>query len=165
MRAIYHGALEPVTRHLGYGQRLFDEEVRMLVYVGAYVVALVLFAGIDVIWLTTMGAALYRSTLGDILLSTVRIPPAIAFYLLYPLGIVVFAVVPALKSGSSGTALLYGALFGLFTYATYELTNFATLRNWTLKITAIDMIYGAVAVGIVSLLVYLIAQRLGRLAL
>ncbi len=135
----------------------------MWVYVAAYFAALLLFAGIDMAWLTTMGAALYRSTLGDILLPTVKIPPAIAFYLLYPLGIVVFAVMPGLRAGSAGTAMLYGALFGLFTYATYDLTNFATLRNWTLKITLIDVAYGTIAVAAVSLLVYLLAQWLERL--
>jgi uncharacterized membrane protein len=134
----------------------------MLIYVAAYVAALLAFAAVDMTWLTTMGAALYRSTLGDILLSTVRIPPAIAFYLLYPLGIVIFAVAPALRSGSATTALIYGALFGLFTYATYDLTNFATLRNWTLKITLIDIVYGAVAVAFVAVIAYFVAQWLER---
>jgi uncharacterized membrane protein len=134
----------------------------LLIYVATYAVALLFFAGIDVLWLTTMGAGLYRSTLGDILLPTVRMPPVIAFYLVYPLGIVLLAVMPALRSGSAGTALVYGALLGFFTYATYDLTNFATLRNWTLKITVIDVVYGAVVVGIVTLLVYLIADWLKR---
>jgi uncharacterized membrane protein len=134
----------------------------LLIYVAAYVVALLLFAGIDILWLTTMGAALYRSTLGDILLPAVRMPAVVAFYLLYPLGIVLLAVMPALRSGSAGTALIYGALLGLFTYATYDLTNFATLRNWTLKITVIDVVYGAVVVGVVTLLVYLVANWLER---
>ena len=132
----------------------------MWVFAAAYVAAVVLFAAIDMAWLTTMGAALYRSTLGDILLPTVHIPPAIAFYLLFPLGIVVFAVMPGLRAGSAQTALLYGALFGLFTYATYDLTNFATLRNWTVKITLIDIAYGTVAVAVVSVLVYLLARWL-----
>jgi uncharacterized membrane protein len=69
---------------------------------------------------------------------------------------------PALRSGSAGTALIYGALLGLFTYATYDLTNFATLRNWTLKITVIDVVYGAVVVGVVALLVYLVADWMER---
>lgn len=134
----------------------------MLIYIAAYVAALLAFAAIDMTWLTTMGAALYRATLGDILLQTVRIPPAAAFYLLYPLGIVMFAVAPALRSGSAMMALIYGALFGLFTYATYDLTNFATLRNWTLKITLIDIVYGAVAVAFVAVIAYFVAQWLER---
>lgn len=112
----------------------------MLTYLAAYAIALVLFFALDGIWLMTMGAALYRATLGDILLPTVRIEPAIAFYLMFPLGIVVFAVAPALRAGSPLPALFYGALFGLLAYATYDLTNHATLKNWTLKITAIDIV-------------------------
>ena len=79
----------------------------MAVYLVAYVVALIAFAALDIAWLTTMGAALYRSTLGDILLPSVRIGPAIAFYLMYPVGLVVFAVEPALRSHS----VCAGALF------------------------------------------------------
>ena len=134
----------------------------MPTYLAAYVIALLVFAALDIVWLTTMGAALYRSTLGDILLTSVRIEPAVAFYLLFPLGIVVFAVAPALKAGSPPAALFYGGLFGLIAYATYDLTNYATLRNWTLKITAIDMAYGAIVVGAVSVLTYYAVAWLGR---
>lgn len=133
-----------------------------LTYLAAYLIALLLFVAMDITWLTTMGAALYRSTLGDILLPTVRIEPAIAFYLLFPIGIVVFGVAPALKAQSPLPALIYGGLFGLLAYATYDLTNHATLRNWTLKITVIDMIYGAVAVAAVSVLTYYVLQWFGR---
>lgn len=136
----------------------------MLTYLLAYVIALFLFGIADALWLTTMGASLYRATLGDILHPTVRLWPAIAFYLLFPVGIVVFAVAPGLRSGSPGEAALYGAILGLITYATYDLTNFATLRNWTLKITVIDLAYGAVVVAIVAGLTTLILQWLGRTA-
>ncbi|MEQ1719340.1 MAG: DUF2177 family protein [Hyphomicrobium sp.] len=122
----------------------------MLIYAIAYAVALVAFTAIDVTWLSSVGARLYKETLGDILATDIRMAPAIVFYLFYPLGIVTFAVDPALKQGAISSALLNGALFGLFTYGTYELTNFATLRNWTLSITAIDMAYGAVASAVVA---------------
>ena len=134
----------------------------MLTYLAAYVIALLLFVAMDITWLTTMGAALYRSTLGDVLLPTVRIEPAIAFYLLFPLGIVVFGVAPALKAQSPLPALLYGGLFGLLAYATYDLTNHATLRNWALKLTVTDMIYGAVVVAAISVLTYYVLQWFGR---
>ena len=76
------------------------------------------------------------------------LPPAIAFYLIYPIGIVMFAILPGLKSESMSTASLYGALFGFFSYATYDLTNQATLRNWTFELTLIDMAWGtALAAG------------------
>jgi uncharacterized membrane protein len=136
----------------------------MPTYLLAYAIALVLFGLIDAIWLSTMGASLYRATLGDILLSTVRLGPAIAFYLLFPIGIVLFAVAPGLRSGSPAEAALYGAVFGLVAYATYDLTNFATLRNWTLKITLIDLAYGAAVVAIVACLTVLFLQWLGRTA-
>jgi uncharacterized membrane protein len=78
----------------------------------------------------------------------VRIVPAIVFYLLYPIGIEIFVLVPALRAGSVGHAAIYGALFGLFAYATYDLTNAATLRQWTTQITLADMAWGAVATGL-----------------
>lgn len=120
-------------------------------YAAAYVVSAILFTAVDVTWLMTMGARLYKQTLGDILLPDVNIAPAIAFYLIYPAGLVYFAVMPSLKSGSASDALLNGALFGFFAYATYELTNYATLRNWTLNITVVDIAYGAIASGAVAL--------------
>jgi uncharacterized membrane protein len=123
---------------------------RIVSYLVAYIISLVLFAALDIAWLTTMGARLYKQTLGDILLPTVYLAPAAAFYLIYPAGLVYFGIVPALKSGFVSTAALNGALFGFFAYSTYELTNYATLRNWTFQITLIDIIYGAVASGAVA---------------
>lgn len=131
-----------------------------MTYAVAYLLALVLFAGLDIVWLTTVGGKLYRQTLGDILLTDLRMAPAAAFYLMYPAGLVIFGVAPALKSGSVGTALLFGGLFGLFAYATYELTNYATIRNWTLQITVIDLIYGAVVSGVVAAIVATLAPWL-----
>lgn len=134
----------------------------MLYLFVAYVLALVAFAAIDITWLMTMGAKLYKETLGDILAPEIRTGPAIAFYLLYPIGLVAFAVNPAAKDGSITTAALYGGLFGLLAYGTYELTNFATLRNWTLGITVIDMAYGAIAGAVVSAIVYAAAPVVVR---
>ena len=108
----------------------------------AYLAVLATFVAADMVWLGVMAPRFYRPTLGDILLSGVNLPPAIAFYALYPVGLVIFAVAPALKSGSISAALLYGALFGSFTYATYDLTNHATLRNWTLPLTLLDVAWG-----------------------
>lgn len=119
-------------------------------YALAYVASCVLFTAVDITWLTVMGSRLYKQTLGDILLPSVNIAPAIAFYVLYPAGLVYFAIAPSLKSGSATHAFLNGALFGLFAYATYELTNYATLRNWTFQITVVDIAYGAIASGAVA---------------
>jgi uncharacterized membrane protein len=114
-------------------------------YVAAYITALVVFGASDAIWLSLMGPALYRPILGDILLPTLRVPPAVVFYAIFPVGIVAFAVVPALRTGAISSALLWGALFGAIAYATYDLTNYATLRNWTLQLTLVDVVYGALA--------------------
>jgi uncharacterized membrane protein len=119
-------------------------------YTFAYIMTLILFGALDIVWLTIMGARLYKQTLGDILLPTVNLAPAVAFYLIYSAGLVYFGVAPALKSGSVSLAALNGALFGLFAYATYELTNYATLRNWTLQITLVDIAYGAIVSGAVA---------------
>jgi uncharacterized membrane protein len=116
-----------------------------MAYATGYITALIAFGAIDAIWLSLMGPALYRPTLGDILLADLRVAPAIAFYSIYPVGLLVFAVLPALKSGSAVSAIGLAALFGAIAYATYDLTNFATLRNWTLQITVLDIAYGAAA--------------------
>jgi uncharacterized membrane protein len=121
-----------------------------MTYALAYVVCLLIFAAVDVTWLMTMGARLYKQTLGDILLANVNFAPAVAFYLIYPAGLVIFAVIPSLKADSIAHAFVYGALFGFFAYATYELTNYATLRNWTLQLTVVDIAYGAIASGAVA---------------
>lgn len=134
-----------------------------MTYAIAYGLCLLLFAAVDITWLMTMGARLYKQTLGDILLPDIYLPAAAAFYLLYPVGVVIFAVAPALKSGSATMALTYGTLFGLFAYGTYELTNFATLRNWTLQITLIDIAYGALASGMVAMIVTLLTSRVASM--
>jgi uncharacterized membrane protein len=121
-----------------------------MAYALAYVLALALFAAIDITWLMSMGSKLYRQTLGDILLTDLRMAPAAVFYLMYPAGLVIFAIAPGLKAASPATALVLGALLGLVAYGTYELTNFATIRNWTLQITVIDIAYGMVASALVA---------------
>lgn len=125
-----------------------------MAYIAAYVASLIVFGALDALWLTTMTSRLYRPALGEILLDNLRIAPALVFYFLYPIGLVVFAAMPAVRSGSAGTALAYGALFGLLAYATYDLTNYATLRNWTLQLTVIDLIYGTVVAALTSLAAY-----------
>jgi len=125
-----------------------------MTYLTAYIVSLVVFLGVDFVWLTTMGAALYRSTLGDLLAPSVRLAPAAVFYLAYPIGIVVFAVSPALAAESWLRAVGLGALFGALAYATYDLTNFATLRTWSLQITVLDIAYGAIASGAAAVAAY-----------
>ena len=113
-----------------------------MVYLYAYVSTLVVFLLCDMAWLGTMANRLYRPTLGDMMLGSPDLPAAAAFYGIYPIGLIIFAVLPALKSASLPEAALSGALFGFFTYMTYDLTNQATLRNWTLQLSAIDIGWG-----------------------
>jgi len=113
--------------------------------VAAYLTALLVFIVVDAVWLSVMGHMLYRPVLGDILLPSLRVAPAIVFYAVFPVGIVAFAVMPALRSGMVSTAALYGLLFGAIAYCTYDLTNYATLRNWNLQLTILDVAYGAIA--------------------
>lgn len=127
-------------------------------FVAAYVTALVVFIMVDAAWLSVMGNLLYRPTLGDILLPTLRIGPAIVFYVIFPVGIVVFAVVPALKTDAVSGTGLYGLLFGALAYATYDLTNYATLRNWSLQITLLDLAYGAIATAAAAAAAMLVAR-------
>lgn len=129
----------------------------MSVYLTCYAVAFVLFTALDIVWLMLMGSALYRPVLGDMLAPAVRIGPALAFYLMYPVGLVILAIAPALRSGSLAEAILLGAVVGAVTYATYDLTNYATLRNWSLQLTVVDILYGSIVAGGVTGLTYLIA--------
>ncbi len=131
-----------------------------MTYLYAYLSTLVVFLLCDMAWLGTMASRLYRPTLGDILSAEVNLPPAIAFYLIYPIGLVVFAVLPALKSGSLVQAALSGALFGFFSYMTYDLTNQATLRNWTTQLTLLDMTWGTLLGAISATAACLVTARL-----
>ena len=126
-------------------------------YIAAYVVTLVVFLAIDAIWLSTMANLLYKPTLGDILLPKFSPAPAAIFYALYIIGIIIFAIAPAMRDGQWTTALLYGALFGFFSYGVYDFTNMATLRNWTLTITIADLCWGTILTGLAATLGYVIS--------
>ncbi|MGI9476604.1 MAG: DUF2177 family protein [Hyphomicrobiaceae bacterium] len=124
----------------------------------AYVTILVVFGLIDAIWLWQMASTVYKPMLGDMLVENVRLLPAIVFYLFFPVGLVVFAVLPALRDGSALSAFGAGALLGALCYATYDLTNYATLKVWTLQVTIMDIAYGAVVAGICSTAAFWAAQ-------
>jgi uncharacterized membrane protein len=132
----------------------------MLISVVGYLATALTFVAADMAWLGTMASRLYRPTLGDIAISGVNLPPAIIFYAIYPIGLLIFAIYPALRSGSLATAALSGALFGFFTYATYDLTNYATLRNWTLQLTLVDVAWGTLLAAMVSTVAFIVITRL-----
>jgi uncharacterized membrane protein len=133
-----------------------------MIYIIAYVVVFLVFSAIDAAWLSMMGPAIYRPALGDILATNLRIAPAIAFYAVYPIGVVAFAVLPALRAQSPMTAATQALLFGAIAYATYDLTNFATLRNWNLQITVLDIVYGAFASGVAATAAYFAVRAFAR---
>jgi uncharacterized membrane protein len=132
----------------------------MMQYLILYFTILLPFCAMDAGWLTAMGPILYKPTLGDILLPALKTGPAIAFYVFYPVGLMIFAALPALKSGGAMTAILYGAAFGAIAYATYDLTNFATLRNWTLQITVLDICWGAMASAVAATVGYFLTRTI-----
>ncbi len=115
-----------------------------MTYAAAYGATLAAFLVCDMVWLGSMVSRVYRPAIGDIMISGVNLAPAIVFYLLYPVGLVIFAVPVGIRSGSLLAGISYGALFGFFTYATYDLSNYATLRNWTLQLTVVDIAWGTV---------------------
>lgn len=129
----------------------------------AYLLTLVVFAVIDTAWLASMGDRLYRPLIGSMLADNFRLGPAIAFYGLYAAGMLIFAVLPGLAEGGWKKALLWGGLFGLFAYGTYDLTNLATLKTWSLKLSLIDMTWGVVVSGGSSAIACALAGRLLRL--
>jgi uncharacterized membrane protein len=131
----------------------------MLTALIGYFTTLVTFLAVDMVWLGIMAPRYYRPIMGDLVLATVNLPAAIAFYVLYPIGLLIFAIYPALKSGSLTTALIHGALFGFFTYATYDLTNLATLRNWTWSLTAVDVAWGTMLAAVTAAIVFVVITR------
>ena len=114
----------------------------------AYLGAAVVMAGLDLTWLRLSANALYHPQLGGLLADKTNNIAAIAFYLVYVAGIVGLGVVPALRSSVPATALLNGALLGFFAYATYDLTNLATLKGWPVGLSLIDMAWGTLLTAI-----------------
>ena len=127
-------------------------------YVIAYVATALVFLGIDAVWLTLAAQRLYRPLMGDMLLDSFKIVPALLFYLIYIAGIVIFAISPAFASDRWTTATFHGALLGLVAYATYDLTNQATLRNWPVAVTIADLCWGMLLTGFAATIGFLIAR-------
>jgi len=133
-----------------------------MTYLIAYVTVFLVFGAIDATWLSTMGPMIYKPALGDILAPSLRVGPAIAFYAMYPVGVVVFAALPALRTQTPIIGAALAALFGALAYGTYDLTNYATLRNWNLQITLLDIVYGAFASGIAATAAYYAVRTIAR---
>ena len=134
----------------------------LLKLVIAFGSTLVAFAVLDGVWLTVMSSRLYKPALGPLLADKANLGAAVPFYLIYLGGLVYFAVWPALHSGRWQTALLNGAVLGLVAYATYDLTNQATLRIWSTKVTILDMAWGAFASALAATISYAITAWANR---
>lgn len=126
-----------------------------------YMIALPVFFVIDMIWLGLVAKNFYQGQIGFLMKANVNWVAAIIFYLLFIVGLVIFVISPAVENNSLKQAILYGALFGLISYATYDLTNLATLKDWPLLVTIVDLIWGTVLGSTVSLISYLIAKKIG----
>ena len=123
-----------------------------------FFIAFVIFFVIDILWLGLFAKKMYQSQIGFILAKKPNWYAAVVFYVLYIVFLLIFAVMPSLDKGSLTDAMLYGALYGFITYATYDLTNLATLDKWPLKVTIIDIIWGTFLGFSVSTLTFLIGS-------
>lgn len=128
-------------------------------YLILFGITTIIFLSIDLLWLGVVAKNLYREKLGFILSPEVNWAAAIVFYIIYIAGILYFAVVPALLEAEWEKALLNGAILGFLCYATYDLTNMATIARWPLQIVVIDIAWGTVLTGSVSVLSYLLAEK------
>jgi uncharacterized membrane protein len=130
----------------------------MFAIAAAFVAALVTLVVLDLVWLTTVMGAIFRSTLGDVVLNRPRLIPAGMFYLIYAMGVTYFAIIP---SAGMTQALVRGAAFGLVAYATYDLTNLSSLRAWTWSLSGIDIAWGTVMTGLSAMTGFGLVRSIG----
>lgn len=124
-----------------------------------YLITLPIMVAIDALWLAVISKGFYQKQIGFLMSKNPNWIAAIIFYLLYAVGLVIFVITPSLEKGWI-YAILAGALFGLICYGTYDLTNLTTIKNWPVIVTIVDMIWGSVFSGSVSLIVYLLASKI-----
>lgn len=129
-------------------------------YLKLYLVTFGVFFLVDIVWLGLVAKNMYREHLGMLMKANVNWPAAIIFYLLFIAGLIFFVIDPALAKDSLQYALLAGGFFGLITYATYDLTNLATLNNWPIFITVVDLIWGTVLSASTASISFLLVQFL-----
>ena len=128
--------------------------------VWAYIGALLAFLVLDGLWLGVLMSSTYKELLGSLMLAQPKWGPAIVFYLMYVLGVVLFVVLPALARASARRAALAGAFFGLVAYGTYDMTNWATLQGWSAQLALMDMAWGGLLTCLASLSGYWTARKL-----
>ena len=124
-----------------------------------YLLTTAIFLAIDALWLTVIAKSFYSKQLGYLMSSSPNLLAAGLFYLLFTAGLVVFVLQPALAKNDWLQALALGAFFGLVCYATYDLTNLATIKQWPLLVTIIDLVWGATVSGITSTIAFFAAKK------
>jgi len=129
-------------------------------YLKLYALTVPVFFAIDMLWLGVIAKGFYRKQLGFILSPNINWAAAITFYLIFIVGILIFAVRPAVNNNSWIQAVVLGALFGFFTYATYDLSNLATIKNWPLVVVVADIVWGMCLCTLTALLSYMISKWL-----
>lgn len=130
----------------------------MWIYLKVFIIAFIIFLAVDFLWLGVISKNLYENEMGHLIKKDVNFIAAFIFYIIFIIGLTVFIIVPSIGSGSLLKLLLLSALFGLVTYATYDLTNFATLEGFPLKIVFIDLIWGVSISLVTSVSTYYIYQ-------
>jgi uncharacterized membrane protein len=129
-------------------------------FIKLFFIALAVFFAIDMVWLVLIAKKFYREQIGFLMRPDINWIAAIVFYLLFIAGLVIFVISPAIQKHSWTHAILFGALFGLMSYATYDLTNLATIKGWPVLVTLVDLAWGMVLSASVSLFTYLIYTRI-----
>lgn len=132
----------------------------LIFYLKLYALTVPIFFIIDIFWLGVVAREFYRHRLGFILSPQVNWTAAVIFYLVYIVGILFFAVRPAVNANSLVQAAVLGGLFGFFTYATYDLTNFATIKQWPLAVVIVDILWGVCLCTLVASLSFLVSRWL-----
>ncbi len=130
-------------------------------FVKLYFIALPIFFALDMVWLGVLAKNFYLKQIGFLMKTNVNWVAAILFYLLFVVGLVVFVIAPSVEKDSWVRALSLGALFGFISYATYDLTNLATIKDWPLALTVVDLTWGTILGASVSAATYLIASKIG----
>jgi uncharacterized membrane protein len=123
-----------------------------------YLISLPVFFAIDMIWLGLISTNFYQKQIGFLMKSNINWLAAIIFYLIFIAGLIIFVINPAVSKNSWIDALLFGALFGMITYATYDLTNLATLKDWPLIVSIVDIFWGSILGALVSVITYFISK-------
>lgn len=130
-------------------------------FIKIFLIALPVFFAIDMIWLGLIAKGFYAKQIGFLMKSDINWASAVIFYFIFIAGLVFFVISPALQKESWFNALVVGALFGFVTYATYDLTNLATLKNWPFVLTIVDLAWGTTLAASVSTITYFIANKIG----